>query len=130
MLAFFAAVVPIVASLYAGVSFLVDLERQRHVVRVYERIDAWYKPQREALGELLMKHDRRLGADRLINELNARKAMLLEANGVDPALGTMGHMNTLAAPAAVPVTELRRQWVLLIGSVVGVILLALDATQS
>lgn len=127
MLATLAAVVPIVASVCACVSFLVELERQRFVVRVFDRVDAWYRPQREALGELLHQPGQLHRADRLITQLNDRKAMILEYNGVDPKLGTRAYMNTLARPTAASVTELRRQWALLIGSVAGVSLLALDA---
>lgn len=124
MLAFLAAAVPIAASLYAGVSFLAELEHQRFVVRVFDRIDAWYTPRRESLGELLNDPEHTARAGRLITELNARKAMLLEYNGVDPTLGTYTYMDSLARPAGVSLSELRRQWALLIGSAVGVVLLA------
>lgn len=127
MLAYLAAIAPIVASVYACVSFIAELEQQRHVVRVFDRIDAWYRPQREALGELLTQPGELRRAERLISELNDRKAMILGYNGVDAKLGTRAYMNTMARPTAVSLSELRRQWALLVGSVAGVFLLALDA---
>jgi hypothetical protein len=125
MLALFAALVPIVASIYAAGSVLVEHATRSHETRVYARIDRWY---RAARGEL--DHEKLGNAEfnRRSTQLNDRRGMLLAANGLDPTTGTYTHMDRLVVPKALPPAELRRQWALLLGSVVGIALLALDAS--
>lgn len=119
MLSFWAAVVPILASLYAGGSFLIEAARLGHEVRVFRRIDAWYRAEHAAL-------DGRVHASRLASELLARRNLLLECNGVDPTYGTYTRAEMLTGPLPMRPLELRRQWVLLGGAVVGVVLLGMD----
>lgn len=125
MLAVLAAVVPIVTSIYAAGSVLVEHAARGHEARVYARVDRWYRDSCAALD-----HER-LGVEvfnRLSTQLNERRGMLLAANGLDPTTGTYTHMDRLVVPEARPPAELRRQWALLFGSVVGIVLLALDAS--
>lgn len=86
MLAFFAALVPIVASLDLGISFLAQCSRQAHDSRVFARVDAWHEEQSGMLDIAL------LGAaewERQQNALRDRRALLLRANEVDPTVGTL-----------------------------------------
>lgn len=126
MLAFFAAVVPIVASIYAAGSLLAEQAQQAHDARSYARVDEFIKERRRALEAERPTLDVHV-FNRLSTQLNERRALLLRYNGINPATGTYGHMNRIMAPAAFPSTEVRRQWALLLGSVIGVVLLAIDA---
>jgi hypothetical protein len=126
MLAYLAAIVPIIASIYAAGSLLVEQTRRSHEARAYARIDAFIKARRAEL------EDERQGLhvlefNRRSMQLNERRGILLEASGIDPTTGTHGHVNRILAPTAFPGSEVRRQWVLLLGSIAGVSLLALDA---
>ncbi|GAA1161928.1 hypothetical protein F6W69_06345 [Microbacterium oxydans] len=130
MLALLAAIVPIVASIYAGLSFMAEVADQARIVRAYERVEAWYRPRYSALMAEARDPERHGGADlimRRTNELNARRGMLLGYNGINPSTNTCGHLNRLMTPAAAPRGEVRRQWAILFGAIAGVILLALDA---
>lgn len=126
MLAFLAAVVPIVASIYAAGSLLGEQVQRADEARAYARVDGWYRAERRALEARRESLDV-LVFNRLSNDLNERRGLLLQANGINPATGTYGHMDRIMAPTAFPPTEVRRQWALLLGSIIGVILLAADA---
>ncbi|MFJ2502563.1 hypothetical protein [Microbacterium sp. NPDC087592] len=126
MLALMAAIVPIVASAYVSGSFLVDYMRQNHAARVFERVTAWESSRRGALYEMNVSDERRT---RLGHELTARKRLLLELNGVDPDLGTRTFFSRMADPTPASGIEQRRQWILLLSSAAGVVLLGLDAAS-
>lgn len=55
-----------------------------------------------------------------------RRNMLLEGSGVDSTYGSYTRAGNLTTPAPASGTEIRRQWILLLGAVIGVILLAFD----
>ncbi len=123
MLAFFAALVPIVASLYVGVSFLAQYSRQAHDFRVYTRVDVWHDEQSSTLDTAQLGTAER---ERQRNALRDRRALLLRANEVDPAIGTLAHFGRMATPTGPAAVDVRRQWALLAGSSIGVVLLAID----
>lgn len=130
MLAFLAAAVPIVASIYAGLSFMAEVLEQARAARAYERVEAWFRPRSDALSAESSNPERFGGGDAILrrrNELNARRALLLGYNGINPSTNTYGHLNRLMTPVAAPRGEVRRQWAILLGAIAGVILLALDA---
>lgn len=123
MLAFFAALFPIVASLYVGVTFLVQYSRQAHDFRVYTRVDVWHDEQSNMLDTAQLGTAER---ERQRNALRDRRALLLSANEVDPAIGTLAHFGRMATPTGPAAVDVRRQWALLAGSSIGVVLLAID----
>lgn len=125
MLAFMAAVVPIVASLYATGSLILEHSRAAHTARSYARISERYGDEMEKLNGLSTL-DYNQGAE----EARSRRIKLMEANGLDPSIGTASHFNASQSPSAPKDVELRRQWALLLGSVVGIVLLAVDAGLS
>ncbi|MGW9345572.1 hypothetical protein ACWGR3_28885 [Streptomyces albidoflavus] len=122
MLAILAAVVPITASLYVAGSMLAEYAERDHTARVAARVWARYNSERAQLEDL---PPRELAPrNKAITE---RRMRLLELNGVDPWVGTLRRMGGDAQPQPMPRVEIRRQWVLLLGSAAGVVLLALDA---
>lgn len=121
MLAFFAAAVPIAASLFAAGSLLLEHSRASHDARAFARISTRYGNDMEKLQGLApAEYNRGSAAAR------ERRDMLVEANGLDPYIGTAAHFNASQAPTAPSRAEVWRQWSLLHGSAVGVVLLALD----
>jgi len=126
MLALLAAIVPIIASIYAAGSLLIEHAQRSQDARSYDRVDNLVKAQRRALEAERPSLDVD-EFNRRSTQLNDRRALLLKANGINPATGTYGHMNRIMAPTAFSTAELRRQWALLLGSVIGVVLLAIDA---
>lgn len=130
MLAFLAAVIPIIGSLYAGGSFLVGMVRVDHEMRVRSRIapivDGYYERTRDRWKAAAI--DGRMDWDALVAERVRFEHMLLDANGVTTKHPTNRDVYTaqmMSAPL-VPRAERRRQAVLLISAVIGVVLLALD----
>jgi hypothetical protein len=121
MLAVLAAVIPIGASLYVAISVLVEFAARAHTSRVFARVWDRHNEERARLSQSDPAFNRKA------QEIKSRRMMLLEANGLDPMLGTIAEFNKSAVPQPPPTLELRRQWVLIIGSVIGVVLLALDA---
>ena len=122
MLAVLAAIVPILASLYAAGSLLVEYASRNHAARVAERVWARYNEERAQLRHISGTHEKRRAGE----EILARRKLLLEANGLDPWTGATRDLNETLRPKPMPAVELRRQWVLLLGSAVGVVLLAVD----
>lgn len=121
-LAFLAAIIPIVASLYATGSLLLEHARAAHDARAYARISQRFGDEMDKLNGLDSQTYIR-GAE----DARDRRNKLMEANGLDPRIGTAAHFNASQSPTAPNRLELRRQWALLIGSVVGIVLLAVDA---
>lgn len=119
MLAFLAAVVPILASIYAGGSYLLEATRLSHDARVYVRVKAWYDTQHAQL-------DGQPDAPDKAAALKERRDKMLTLSGVDPSYGTLGRAGKLTEPIPPRRVDLRRQWALLLGAIVGVILLAVD----
>tara|TARA_B100000519_G_scaffold161361_2_gene143672 strand:- start:25048 stop:25449 length:402 start_codon:yes stop_codon:yes gene_type:complete len=124
MLAVLAAVVPILASTYVAGSVLLEHARAAHVARVYPRVWGRYNAELADLKAEMSMHDPRWNARS--QALTARRMRLLEANGIDPYVGTMKAMSDSAVPQAPSAIDQRRQWVLLFGSLVGVFFLALS----
>lgn len=120
MLAFFAALVPVLASLYVAGGTMRDHFAQAHVARVSARIWARYEAEVAAVAD---------GDPDVATKFKAateRRMMLLESNGVDPWVGTVRALNASVMPPLPSTVELRRQWVLLVSAVVGVVLLAIE----
>ncbi|MFJ4225897.1 hypothetical protein [Microbacterium sp. NPDC089695] len=124
MLVYVAAVAPIVASLYVCFSALTEYARQDHTARVYRRLEQWQHAETGKLYEGDLSNEE---IAKQQNGLNERRAMLLEQSGIDPDLGTWNMFDRSFDPEPVRRVDVRRQWVLLWGSVIGVLALALDA---
>ena len=124
VLAILAAIVPILASTYVAGSVLLEHARAAHVARVYPRVWGRYNAELADLKAEMSMHDPRWNARS--QALTARRMRLLEANGIDPYVGTMKAMSDSAVPQAPSAIDQRRQWVLLFGSLVGVFFLALS----
>jgi hypothetical protein len=112
-LAVLAAVVPICGSLYAGASFLAHQAELAHEARVRQRL----KPLIEA----------QPSASRADFE-----RMMLAYNGITRPGTTWDEwdLSNKMSGHRVPARELRRQWVLLLTSAAGLVLLALDLVGS
>lgn len=124
MLAYLAAIVPIVASLYVCLSALSEYARRDHDARAFARLEQWQTAEVSKLWDAGLP-DEEIAARR--NRIGERKRMLLEYNGVDPDVGTRSMFSRMADPTPAPREDVRRQWVLLLGSAAGVVLLALDS---
>lgn len=127
MLAFLAAVAPLVASLYVVASVLAEHSRATHTARVVARVEGLLAARRDALDISELggaEYDRRKAV------VNGQREMLLRANGVDPTFGTHTAVRRLIMPRPVSAIEIRRQWALLVGAAAGVVLLALDAIRT
>lgn len=120
MLAFFGALIPVLASLYVGIGTLVDLSSQSHRARAARRVWAQYEAGVAAVED----GDPRV--QEKYKELTERRMHLLEANGLDPWLGTVKALNESVMPAAPSMKEFHRQWVLIFGAVAGVILVGIE----
>ncbi len=124
MLAFFAALVPVLASLYVAGGTMRDHFAQAHAARVSARIWARYE------AEVAAVEDGDPAVSAKFQAATERRMMLLESNGVDPWVGTVRALNASAMPPMPSTVELRRQWVLLASAVVGVVLLAIELLSS
>ncbi len=128
VLAFLAAVVPIIGSLYVGCSFLIQqnalVHEQRVRVRIKPMVEARYERDKE-------KAAARLGVvpfDDLLAERERFERLLLEANGVYGAGMTWDDfdLHHSMSGTVLPQAERRCQWVLLASSAIGLVLLAID----
>jgi hypothetical protein len=126
MLAYLAAIVPIVASIYAAGSLLVEHAQRSHDARSYDRIDALIRAQQRALEAERPTLEVHVFNRRSVQILE-RRALLLRLSGLDAATGTWGAVRRIGAPEGFSTTEVRRQWALLLGSIAGIALLAFDA---
>lgn len=124
MLAFFAALVPVLASLYVAGGTMRDHFSQAHIARSSARIWERYE------AEVAAVEDGDPNAAAKFEAATARRMMLLESNGVDPWVGTARALNASVMPSMPSTIELRRQWVLLASAVVGVVLLAIEMLTS
>ena len=131
MLAFLAAVVPIIGALYVGTSFLVEQQRLAHEKRVRLRIRRLVDERHRSNIERarLLSSLAAVDMDALMRERAAFERMLLEANGVTARGKTWGDWDLEQAMSrpVLPAVERRRQWVLLLSSALGLALLAIDA---
>lgn len=124
MLAILAALVPVLASLYVAGCTMRDHFAQAHKARAAERVWAQFNAARAEIAD----SDPKLGEK--VSALTDTRMKLLEANGVDPMVGTVKALNASVMPASPPLVELRRQWILLLASVASLILLAVDALSN
>ena len=130
MLAFLAAVIPIVGSLYVGCSFLMQqnaLVHERKVrVRIGPPVKARYERDRARNASSAVP----LPVDSMMRERARFERLLLEANGVYGRGMTWDDFDLHHAMSGtvLPRAERRRQWVLLVSSAAGLILISLDAT--
>lgn len=120
MLAFFAALVPVLASLYVAGGTMRDHFAQAHAARVSARIWARYE------AEVAAVKDGDPGVSAKFKAATERRMMLLQSSGVDPWVGTTRALTASAMPTMPSTAELRRQWVLLASAIVGVVLLSIE----
>ncbi|MBN9155823.1 hypothetical protein [Microbacterium sp.] len=120
MLAFLGALVPVLASLYVGIGTLVDLSAAAHKARVVKRVWARFNEGRAQIDD----KDPELGTK--VKRLTEQRMGLLEANGLDPMIGTIRALNESVMPVDPSMKEFRRQWVLIFGAVVGVVLVGIQ----
>lgn len=132
VLAFFAAVLPIVGSLYAAFSYLIEKAAVDHEWRVRRRLI----PLREERFHRLLPAEKARAAqmgvefdmDVFMHKLDEMDRVLYAANGVRfPASLRVQSLNASMTRNRLSVVETRRQWVLLLSSACGLILLAMDA---
>ncbi|GGD76478.1 hypothetical protein [Microbacterium murale] len=128
MIAFFAALIPIVGSLYAAGTFLTEQARLAHERRVRERIAPriWAEHERQ----MERAKAREIGFDEVSIVPNEFERRLLTWNGIEHPRPTYGDMDINVAMSAplLPASERRRQWVLLVSASAGAVLLAIDAS--
>lgn len=127
MIAFFAALIPIVGSLYAAGTFLAEQARLAHERRVRERIAP--RVRAEHARQLERAKAKEIGFDEIGLVPNELERRLLSLNGIEHRRPTFGDVDisvTMSAPL-LPASERRRQWVLLISATAGAVLLAVDA---
>jgi hypothetical protein len=128
VLAFLAAVVPIIGSLYVAGSYLVEQMRSSNEKRTRYRV-----------AEIANEHYNRIRAEQAEGtrpadislaglEQQRVKRMLLAANGLDEKGPSYTDVEIQAAMSGHVRSgvELRRQWVLLLSSAAGLVLLAID----
>lgn len=129
MLAFLAAVVPIVGSLYVGCSFLVQQHALVHEQRVRVRIKPMVEARYERDRARAAARSGLLPYDDLMEDRARFERLLLEANGIYSTGMTWDDfdLHHSMSGTVLPRAERRRQWVLLASSAVGLVLLALDA---
>lgn len=128
MLAFFAAVIPIIGALYVAGSVLVHqlrLDRERKVrLSIIPEVHRWHSRMLAESRESAEPTD----YDAISAALNAWHAKVLSFHGIEgigPTAGEHAADLSMSAPR-MPAVERRRQWVLLLSAVVGLVLLALD----
>lgn len=129
MLALLAAVVPIIGSLYAGLSFLLEQNHLRWEHRTRMRINELVESRSEgAAARADARNLRTKGAETEIGEMERLRKLLERANGLpdtDTSFRAVDLRFSLSGTAASP-GEVRRQATLLLTAAVGVVLLALD----
>lgn len=131
MLAFLAATVPIVGSLYVALSYLIEKAEVDHEFRVRRRLipmrdERFHRLLPEAKARAT-RMNRPFDMDVFMHELDATDDVLYAANGVRPP--TSYRMQALNASMSRPLPSRReshRQWILLISSAAGLVLLAFE----
>ncbi|QRY39423.1 hypothetical protein JVX92_07570 [Microbacterium hominis] len=129
MFAHLDAVVPIAGSVYAGGSFLVEQARVRWEYRTRKRVQALVnerRPAAQARARARTGNMMELGSE----EIADFNRVMLAASGLEPATKTIGEFDldqAMSGTAAAP-GEIRRQAVLLLSAVIGVLLIALEPT--
>ncbi len=130
VLAFIAALVPILGSLYAGTTFLIDAARADHERRVRYRIAPLVEAHMEVELSRGSTHGTRRGLDHEVMSVERARfrRMLLEANGIYAKPPTWGDHDIAVAMSMplVPKRERQRQTVVIFTAVVGVVLLGLE----
>ncbi|WP_188754344.1 hypothetical protein [Microbacterium album] len=130
MLAFLAAIVPILGSLYSGASFLLEHAALRRERRIREHV------QKLAYARLTDAEARSAVRSRLepgvfhspYDEVHELQVTLLKAHGLERA-PSLSEADIALAMSGAPASqaERRRQTVLLVTATIGVVLLAFDA---
>jgi hypothetical protein len=127
MLSFIAAAVPTAGGLYVAWSMLIEYTKASHAARVFERIEARYNSDRSKLDA------KELGGaeyDRRVKALGETRRNLMSQSGLDPLMGTRKALSASGRPQPPRAVDLRRQWVLLLASTAGVVLVAIDVATS
>lgn len=132
VLAFLAALVPIIGSLYAGGSFLAEhvrVGRERRIRQHVQRLVDERMPAAEERAEAWLKQNPGGRSYGPYPELQEYERMLLAAHGIEDKNPTLGDVDVSLAMSSWGTSprELRRQTVLLITATAGVVLLAMDA---
>lgn len=132
VLAFLAALVPIIGSLYAGGSFLAEharAARERSVRKHVQRLVDERIPAAEERAVAWLKRNPGQRSYGPYPELQEYERMLLAAHGIEGEDPTRGDVDVSLAMSSWGTSprELRRQAVLLATATAGVVLLAMDA---
>lgn len=131
MLTVLAAIVPIIGALYAAGSYLVEQSHVAHEYQVRRRLiplrdERFHRllPEEKARSKRM---GREFDMDVFMHQLDETDEVLYAANGVrrPPTSRWQSLMQSMSA-SLVPKEERRRQWVLLLTSAAGLVLLALD----
>jgi hypothetical protein len=129
MLVLMAALVPILGAIYAAASYLMQQARAAHEYRVRRRLMPMRDERYHRLLPLEMKRYERMGIpfdmDLFLHRLDLTDEVLYRANGISPPPRYRTHaLNAAMSTPLLSLEERRRQWILLISSAVGVVLLA------
>jgi hypothetical protein len=130
VLAFFAAVVPIIGSLFVGFSYLAEQARlaseRRIRLRVAELADERYEA---AVSRRRANPYPRVTHPSARDERMRLQSLLLAANGLPERVTSWREweIDTHMSSGLMPFTDQRRQWVLLLSSAAGLVMLAVDA---
>ncbi len=132
MIAFLAAALPIVGALFAATSYLAEHRAIEREYRVRRRLAPMMEERYWRLRPEMEARAERMGhvfdPDLLFAEQQRFEEMMLGLHGLKPP-PRFRHLDlnlSMSAPR-VPRREIVRQWVLIVSSTVGVILLALDS---
>lgn len=125
---FLAALVPIITSIYAACSFIHEQVELEHEERVRYRVEGHVSARAETLdAEGVPSY-----SDEGQQHLRAFRDRMLGYNGIETRVVTFRDFNILTSMSGnrVSTRELTRQWLLIIGSIAGVVFLSLDTASS
>lgn len=134
-LGLFAAIIPIVGSLFCASSFLTEQAHLHHERRVRYRLSSIIEQRRNEVMARLSAQGGPFGGpvyDAMMQEVTAFENRMLRYNGVEPTRPLIVDFNVsvqMSAPA-LHGRELRRQWILLASATAGLLLLVADAATT
>lgn len=132
MLSLLAAVIPVLGSLYVAGSVLVEHAGLAHERRVRERVQALVESHAAGIEARAKPKDGAPAYMVAMEERNEFERRMLAHNGIVRPRPTFGEFDIRIAMSRDVLSSLerRRQWVLILSAVAGVVLLAIDASAA
>lgn len=132
MLSLLAAVIPVLGSLYVAGSVLVEHSRLAHEQRVRERVQALVESHAAGIEARAKPKDGAPAYMVAMEEQGKFEERMLAHNGIIRPRPTFGEFDIKIAMSGEVLSsrERRRQWVLILSAVVGVVLLGIDASAA